>query len=232
MNVLLWKDYRLCRPVLIVGAALWAAPFLALIAFGFYLRARYGEGGQWLSVHWEMCGVISLGLSVFTIAMLAGEAFATERNDRSADFLAYLPISLRMNLISKGIWALGPSLLIWGLNLLIIFVLVPAFAPSATAEVTAQDGSAAVPVAVLAAVSVLAFGGAWCFSTFMSNHALAMFCGILSPFILGLLLQSLSFGLGITWLTETARPFEELAWGLGIVTIVGGSIYYLRRITP
>ena len=84
MKSLLWKEFRLCWPILLVGAGLLTAP---------YLIPLLGKSlGYSVRVDWPGAAVFSLALSILTLTLFGGSAIACERADRSAEFLAYQPI--------------------------------------------------------------------------------------------------------------------------------------------
>ncbi len=85
MKSLLWREYRRNRLLMLSGAVLVALPYLIAFAVNdFYVMANW-----------------SLGLSNMMAALLGGNAIAGETADRSAEFLAYLPVSRLQRFFSK-----------------------------------------------------------------------------------------------------------------------------------
>ena len=80
MNWLLWREYRRNRWILIAGATGVLLPYIIAVIFD----ANRSSG--------FVCAfVLSCVFSQMTVALLAGNAVAGERADRSAEFIAYLP---------------------------------------------------------------------------------------------------------------------------------------------
>src|SRR3990172_6606806 len=71
MKSLLWKDYRINRLLLIFGFVVSVGPWVIAIARHIQLTTR-GEGVWWGPEPWVSTSSISLGLSLFTFAMLGG----------------------------------------------------------------------------------------------------------------------------------------------------------------
>ena len=80
MSWLLWREYRRNRWILGLGAVGFFLPCLIAVLF----HAEHTE---------SFIGVFMLSTvsSYMTVALLAGNALAGERADRSAEFVAYLP---------------------------------------------------------------------------------------------------------------------------------------------
>ncbi len=233
MKALLWKDCYVNKFVLSVGSVLLFLPYVVFLILAAY--SRWPGSAVHVNMIWDyqiltIFSYVSLSLSLLTIAMLGGNAMAAERADRSAEFLAYLPPSRRRLLVSKIILAAGASLLIWIVNMVTLLVLAPRL-PGAPPLV---DGALwQVPgetTLALGAVSVLLFGVAWFSSSFLASPAIATFCGLLAPDVLGgvlLIVRSFCY-----------RPFPLLSWfsplslTLGILGFVAGTVCYLRRFEP
>ena len=98
MNMLLWKDYRLSRTILIAGVFFLAGPYLLLMVFH--------RDWDW---HYENSWIFSVCVSQFIMSLLAGNIIASERIDRSTEFLAFQgasrKVSSQVNL-SFALWCL------------------------------------------------------------------------------------------------------------------------------
>jgi len=100
MKWLVWKDYRLSRPVLVTVLLLWLGPQL----FGLIIAAHESETPielQHLGGGMVGASMFTIVLSQFTLAIIGGYIIACERESRSAEFLAYLPVSRFRILTSK-----------------------------------------------------------------------------------------------------------------------------------
>ena len=169
----------------------------------------------------------ALSFSMLTFAALGGNAFASERADRSAEFLAYLPPTRRMVVASKSILALGVSLLIWLVGLTLLYVMAPRLGPVEASLIQFRDDM----IPALIPSSVLLLGGAWLGSSFLPSHTLATFFGIL---VTVALLGALA---GIEYAVEPP-PFDvgwwyrTLCWPLGAAAFAAGVAIYVRRVEP
>lgn len=227
MRALLWKDYRLNRAILILGLAMLLGPYLAAGLLGLRGHARSPAGGAEWSSLFGAAADFSLGMSLLTVALLAGNAFAGERADRSAEFLFGLPLSRRKIVSGKAILALGATAVIWGVNLLMVSVIVPAVAD------TLDHGPARhSPVPGLAATSLLLLGAGWLGSSLLESPSMATGVAFAGPIlVIGTLLAS-------SMLSEWPAPDDLEGWYkagclvLSPTCFVAGTAYYLQRVEP
>jgi ABC-type transport system involved in multi-copper enzyme maturation permease subunit len=226
MTALLWKDYRLNRGVLLLGITLLLGPYVAAFAIALH--------GHWPSLppaeEWSVllltASLFSLVLSQLTLVTLAGNSIASERADRSAEFLTYLPPSRLQILASKVLLALLAAAVIWAVNLFVAEFVVPALG---TSPVHSADNLA--PRSMLAAAAVMLFGAGWLGSAVLDSPAIATSLGIGATLAVPFLL--------VTMLGLFGSPPDDLKhWSiitcltLGTLGFVGGSVYYLRRVEP
>ena len=92
MSWLLWREYRLNRWILATAAVAIVISYL----FGWLLNSYFPD--EELK---DLGPNLGLAWSLLAVALLAGNAFAGERADRSAEFLAYLPLERRRRLAGK-----------------------------------------------------------------------------------------------------------------------------------
>jgi len=228
MKSLLWKDYRINRLLLIFGFVVCVGPWVIGIARNLLLEWRGGEA-WWAPEFWVTIYGISLTLSLFTFAMLGGNAVAAERADRSAEFLAYLPVSRGAVLASKSIIALGPTLLIWTVNLAALFIVAPAITHVSAADIVAKsDGRESL--GLFAGLTVLLLGSGWFWSTVLNSHGLATGMSFFTLAAVGMGFIGLEFGCGLENFLE--NWFVTTSLLVGISGYVGGCAYYLRRLEP
>ncbi len=96
------KDLRLFRVPFITGLVILAGAYLvgAIVAVGVWGEATRDArravndiaAGRVVAYAVVPAALVALGLTAFLTASFGGGAFAVERRDRSADFLAMLPI--------------------------------------------------------------------------------------------------------------------------------------------
>lgn len=227
MMALFWKDWRVNRFVLIFGFVFLIGPLLGGVIRSLVGQWRHGSPvTPWalLLVH---CSFFSLAISFLTIGMLGGNAVASERADRSAEFLAYLPPSRLMVIGCKAVLALTACAIIWAFNLAVAYGIAPLVNQSADNLANPYTDM----VMPMMATSVVLFGSAWCVSCFSSSAAIATGIGFAVPIIIATLLAGIN-----EWLVDGTLAvgwwYQTLCIGLGILSFWLGFGYYLRRIEP
>jgi ABC-type transport system involved in multi-copper enzyme maturation permease subunit len=228
MKSLLWKDYRINRLLLIFGFVVCVGPWIIAIARNLLIEWRGGEA-WWAPEFWVFVYGISLVLSLFTIAMLGGNAVAAERADRSAEFLGNLPVSRGTVLASKSIIALGPTFLIWAVNLAALFIVAPSITHVSAADIVAKsDGRESL--GLFAGLTVLLLGSGWFWSTVLNSHGLATGMSFFTLAAVGMGFIGLEFGCGLENFLENWFVTTSLMVGIG--GYVAGCAYYIRRLEP
>ncbi|MFH1107898.1 MAG: hypothetical protein V1790_01680 [Planctomycetota bacterium] len=228
MKSLLWKDYRINRLLLIFGLVVCFGPWIIAIARNLLIEWRGGDA-WWAPGFWAFVYGISLVLSLFTFAMLGGNAVAAERADRSAEFLGYLPVSRGAVLASKSIIALGPTFLVWAVNLAALFIVAPSITHVPAADIVAKSD---VPesLGLFAGLTVLLLGSGWFWSTVLNSHGLATGMSFFTLAALGMGFMGLMFGFGLETIIEDW--FVSVCVAVGIGGYVAGCAYYLHRLEP
>jgi ABC-type transport system involved in multi-copper enzyme maturation permease subunit len=229
MRLLVWKDFRMNGLIVITGLVLLAIPHaVALYAALFGLGSPVPEGMSRLTMHLFPSSIFGLVLSTICFAFLGGNAIAGERADRSAEFLAYLPVTRRRILVSKLLAAAAIMALIWLPNLLIgILTLPEAVLP------LARDTKELLEIFANAAITGLVFFCvAWLFSAGLESPAIAAAAGLIAPFLL--------LG-GIYWvyyLLDFPPGFNPAPWyyglcfALALFSFAAGTWWYLRNVEP
>jgi len=230
MKSLIWKDYRINRLLLIFGSVVCVGPWVIAIVRHLQLNLR-GEGVWWGPEPWVSTSSISLGLSLFTLAMLGGNAIAPERADRSAEFLGYLPVSRWTILAGKSLIALTPAVAIWAVNLAFLLWVAPRLADGVSAVEIVLRSEVREFFNVFGPVSILLFGSGWFWSAALRSHGLAtgMSFFTLAVVVMGML--GIEYGLGVEgFLTNKSIAIAFLIVGIGGYLV--GCAYYLRRLEP
>jgi len=178
--------------------------------------------------------VLSLGLSLMTIGMLAGNAIAGERADRSAEFNAYLPVSRQQRLASKLIIPaivissiIGVSILTWHLFL--------GLGNSAHSMVDLGGWG------IYLSLAVAAYGVSWLFSSLQSSVVLASVAGYVGNFLIcgvavGYAVSQYEEPVGLVFAGDVESQFHEafdpminlLSLVVASVSFAIGSWRYLR----
>lgn len=228
MTALLWKDYRLNRGVLLLGVVLLLGPYAAAAVA--VLRGHWPSlppAREW-SAALLTASFFSLALSQLTLVVLAGNSIASERADRSAEFLAYLPPSRLRILASKALLALLSAGVIWAVNLCVAELLVPALGPKPDSVL---DQFA--PRSVFAASTVMVFGAGWLGSAVLNSPAGATSFGIGVPLVAGPLVVQAASTLFASGARDDLTSCAVILYlTLGSLCFVCGSAYYLRRVEP
>ena len=230
MRWLIWKEYRLNRLVLIAGATLLILPHAVILMLAWY-ELGPSVGGMPL---WSGCfffsSLQSVAVAQLTMVLLGGNAIACERLDRSAEFLAYLPISKRRTLAGKLALALLTAALIWVPNMLILLL--------ATRDLpelrTARDFQMMWEIPrYVALTGLLWFCVGWLLSSIAESPTFAICVGLISPALVLLGIEGLGWALGYS-LDETTVGswYRWTCLGLAAACFVAGTWYYLRRVEP
>ena len=233
MRKLLLKDWRVNRAAVVGGAALAACPYAVVFA----LQAMYPPGGghtfRTVGGAVEQASSGGLLLTLITAAVFGGIAFAAERRDRSAEFIAMLPAARSSVVLSKLLVAV-PCLVVPGLvHLCVGFVGTSWRVQTELPPFFAENFLSAL--LVFACMATLLFGVAWTLSVFIESPAIA---------------ASVAMGVGVllyltvaVWVSEYAaeRPHLRLnpnVWAgfagvaVGAVAFAASTAHYLRRVRP
>ena len=226
MKTLLWKDYRHNRQLFAVVGAFLLAPYVL-----FPLIAAGPGGLSFFAAVIRPACLTSLVVSVFVSAFVAGNAFAGERVDRSAEFVAYLPIRRKAAVASKAIVAIGACVLAWGANAAVVLA-CPLVGPVSSLNPSAWYLHLLPNTAV---AMVFVFGVSWLFSSFRTSSASAAASGLGTAVLVVVATVYLSEDL---WRPPDRIPdcwifgymFGVILVGVGC--FVAGSIVALRRVEP
>lgn len=232
MTWLVWKDFRLNRLIFIVAAVLFVLPYVIPAVVTWYQtgtlfpkNAMNLRNGPAVSCFW------SLGLLQLTMALAGGNAIACERMDRSAEFLAYLPISRGRILASKLLVAVGLIAMVWLPNLAVIVSL-------AGHPAVLVDKRFLVMFGLMATTGLTFFCVAWFFSAILHSPTFSVCLGMLPPLIVGMCIAT-SMATQFHGSGRTAQIFgwyRDLYLGiclsLAAICFAGGTFCYLRRVEP
>lgn len=219
MKALLWKDWHVNRPVLLAAAVIAAVPYAVVCVAGIVSRARYHVTRPWHEWLSDAC-LASMMLSCVSISLLGGYVLAGERSERSAEFLACLPVARRRILGSKLATVIGWTAALW-----LVEGLLAALAAAAGTPLSAR--SLADGLLVLTAACALSLGAAWLGGACTGSPAIGTAAGLAAPFLLLLALTAAGSGPGNPL---GPRTFVLLAGGLGLAMLGGGSWLFVRRV--
>jgi ABC-type transport system involved in multi-copper enzyme maturation permease subunit len=225
MRWLVWKDFRLNRPIFIVALFMLIMPF-ALTAILNWRGVQYHVADYVMG--WIWCDAIMLQLA---ITVLGGNLIAGERNDRSAEFLAYLPVSPGRKLASKLLVALALILLAWLPIVVSHWMYQHRFGPP-----TSGVHDTWPELGVVASIGLMCFSVAFLFSSFLESPTFSAFAGVAAPFLVFWSVWLLAYCLGPDIGRALEKWFPQLWFGLCLAisaaSFTGGTLYYLRRVEP
>lgn len=226
MKTLLWKDYRVNRQVLVVGMILLVAPYLAVVTFLWYQHGLLGISASNWATFLNGASEVSLGISQITIVLLAGHVIASERRDRSAEFLAYLPPTRSAILRSKALLSALVFAVVWGVFLCMSDLIVPLL-----------DGDLKVPFTssreITLALGIAMFGMGWFGSSRLESPTYATAIGVVAALVVPILLNC-----SILFTGYPADGHSYLNWlrasyiAVGVAGFALGWMSYVRRIEP
>jgi ABC-type transport system involved in multi-copper enzyme maturation permease subunit len=233
MNWLIWREYRLNRLILMAGLGLLLLPYamsLVALAWAKYPpKALEAFGGA---------ALYSVGLTQLTLVLLGGNAIAGERNDRSAQFVAYLPLSRPRRLAAKLMVTAATVIVLWGVNLLVLLI---ASGANLDLDLDTDPKLCNLVQTVLgysALMGLVSFGVAWLISSLQSSPTFAVCGGLIAPLVIVMGLHGAVWGLGLaTYPGSTFDEFVETGYSticamVAVVCFSIGTWYYLRRVEP
>ena len=226
MKALLWKDFRVNLPIIVAAVFIWLAAHAIAAVSMIFFAAHHNrlDAESWVEILFRVSTATFL-FSQLLIGALGANAMATERGDRSAEFLFYLPVTRQQMLASKLLVALVVAVAIWLWHLLVLEIVCPVLS-----NVLHEERIPSYAVVVASGVSL--FGAAWLASSFMRSTAysllasLALFGAIGAAFFNSV--QSWN------WPPEGTREpwFVGIHLTLGLVGYVAGTWYFTRRVEP
>jgi ABC-type transport system involved in multi-copper enzyme maturation permease subunit len=175
-------------------------------------------GGR-LSGYMDSAAEMGLLFMMLAAGVMGGAAFAFERRERSADFLAMLPVKRSRIIASK---------------LLVSFVVLGSVLAIETGVLLCshfQRQWETVPELLLAtssfaAAALAAFAMGWLLSTFLSSTAIAASVAILLTCFVSFWFDVMSQHT-MTWVMP-----PEIALSVAVILILVANMYYLRRVSP
>ena len=227
MKWLVWKEYRLNRVVLVVGATLLVVPHAIALVLAWREVGPSIGGASHLSANLLFSGFYSVVLSQLTLALLGGHVIACERADRSAEFLAYLPLSRARILASKITLALVTAALIWGPNLLIL-----RFVAELPEENLEAGPTVCGVLGYIALTGFVLFSVGWLFSSMLESPTFSICAGLITPFLVLMGIQSLAWLFALHPGEITGPWYRNTSLVLACACLVAGTWYYLRRVEP
>ena len=161
-------------------------------------------------------------------ALLGGNSIAGERIDRSAEFLAYLPVSRGRILTSKLLVALAAVPLVWLPNLAVLVIAWPF-----STNISPPAFYIAVTLGTIAITGLTFFCVAWLFSCMLQSPTFSVCAGLIVPLLVVTGIVWVIYLLGLPHRDDVVLGCY---WGLCLVISAAsfstGTLYYLHRVEP
>jgi ABC-type transport system involved in multi-copper enzyme maturation permease subunit len=219
MKSLIKKDFR-NNLVPIIGSALGLAIPYTIVICAWFLTAESTR--RHLNENLFSASIIGIWVTAVLASVYGGVAFAHERHERFADFLAMMPATRSQIVLSKVIVALSCLVTMVLLNIMVFCV-----------EWNGNRYFFHDLLIALAPVTMM-FGVAWFFSSFLDSPAIASAIGIGLTFacfmIVGLITANVSSANPHDVIFAVAVTMAENA--IGLAGFIGGTMIYMRRIAP
>jgi hypothetical protein len=166
------------------------------------------------------CAKLGLVISVIMAAAFGGAAFAIERRERSADFLAMTPAARWQIILSKLVISIGCLAPVWAIHQAVL--------ASAESDTFLRQQWLGVDVYIFAALCVATFGLSFFLSIFLESAAIAA-CATIGIVVAMCLLIGSFFDQtnNVTMLHIALVPCA-----VGLAAAISGAVYYSQRVAP
>jgi len=230
---LVWREWRRSRTILFVALGIIVA--LLLLVFSQPQTPPETAGGK-ISVVDRMAVVgyfatwIAVHVSVFLLPMIAANSLAGERADRSAEYIAPLPVSRSVRLMAKVVLLAAVAIALWAP------VLVVASLLRSSQLVKADDYRSGLELlGMVAAFTLLATALAWLLAAWVESPVIAAVGAIAIPVAVpwGMFSLQVPFlapaGFFSLWFDSEGIP-QSLTLLVAAAFFAAGSGLYVRRL--
>jgi ABC-type transport system involved in multi-copper enzyme maturation permease subunit len=192
LKALLWKDYRQNRMLFVAGLIMLmiTPPTVWMLAYLVTGTERLSNFNYMLTIAVNS----DIPISAVIVAMLGGTIIAADRADRSAAFLAFLPPSRGMVVLSKALCAFSAAFLLFFIIVVtgICSFLLDVRAINVTSIPQEVWKGLLLGISYLGSIGLLMFGTAWLAGSLSGSPAIASGVGIGCPVVLGVVILNLS----------------------------------------
>ena len=224
---LVYKDYRLLRHYLI-GLALVVLGCYTGLAWGMNHLLEYNafSPNTRLAVVLSGSSYCSFLCSFFLFAIIAGNTFAQERQDRSCEFMDALPPNRIQRCVSKAIVVIVPLLITVAINVLVALVATRLAVEESMAE-------RVIPMEVVWDIVFLLLGSVgigWCISSMSTGTGAPILLGLVSPLLIMYVVFLVNYLLGYeTKNFELLHQSGRAGLVIGIIGFLVGSLWFVRE---
>ena len=230
---LVWREWRRSRTILFVALGIIVA--LLLLVFSQPQTPPEAAGGK-ISVVDRMAVVgyfatwIAVHVSVFLLPMIAANSLAGERADRSAEFIAPLPVSRSVRLVAKVVQLAAVAIALWAPVLLVASLL------RSSQLVKADDYRFGLGLlGMVATFTLLATALAWLLAAWVESPVIAALGAIAIPVAVPWVMFSLQVpflapaSFFSFWIDSEGIP-QSLTLLVAAAFFAAGSALYVRRL--
>jgi ABC-type transport system involved in multi-copper enzyme maturation permease subunit len=239
MLALLRKEWRQSRLPVVGGVVLMLA-FYA-IALSTQLFNNH-PGAQTFDAYLGVLGAgaaYGMMLVAFMASVFGGVAFAVERRDRTAEFVAMLPVSRVAIAVSKLLTSAACLAGMFAANLLVLSMCVAGSATEAGFDSHAWSDAVRF-YGSLPPAAAMTFGVAWLVSSVLESPTISAITSLVvtgATAVLGAtLFRSYWHG---RWapnddaaLRTGMMLLQIIGWGTGLICVAAGTLIYRRRVKP
>ncbi len=213
MRWLIWKEFRLQWPIVVMGFVLMLVPFVVPLAV-VLLKG-------WNAVAISQAFVVNAGFTIVMAAVFGGHAIGIERQDRSREFLAVLPVSKPKIVLSKLVWPVVTIGLMWAIHAAVLAAW--------------EDGWRDPPVdgqviLLFALASWASFGIAWLVSTLQDSPIIAAGAGLAIPWAAALAIVYFFWLIDIDAEQLGIQLWGGLVLNAGLLCFAAGTWRYVRGV--
>ncbi|QDT02365.1 ABC-2 family transporter protein [Rubripirellula lacrimiformis] len=223
LKALFYKDLRIVKPILVLLAVATPLTFVAIAGICFYSMHSERSHESILATVFHLSLQISIYASYLSIAFVCSTVLTAERQDRSIEFLSYLP-PLRLHILLSKL-ALVALCLVACLSLFgCLRVLLEYFQDFST-EVSGRDIGAGDAIGMWVGCA----GASWFIGSFSKSTGLPALAGILSPM---LVIAAVQISLHMTESSMSLDTMQSVVSNsvllFGLAGFISGSLFFLN----
>lgn len=185
---LLWKEYRTNAHLIIVGLTVLFLPMLLAVSMA-YANSNGGSPWEIIGAGLTFGTVASMVFSQGMMICLGGLLIGGERSARTFEFLFNQPVSKTKIVISKLLFALAWTVVVWLIGITILNAGLQLVDPGRGVNLEALGIAFFVDVGV---VGLMLFSACWMASSMIEGSVLAMAIGAMATALLYLLVKGVS----------------------------------------
>jgi ABC-type transport system involved in multi-copper enzyme maturation permease subunit len=229
MIALLWKDWRIVRPLLIAAGVLYLVPALISAIWGLTATSQeLPQGHQWYGF---VASLLFFGCMAAVLAtpMFPAVMFARERRERTAELAATMPIRRGHIVLSKAIVALGAAITPWAITTVLFTALYGlSSGPPRFAEGLWDIGPLLVPIAMC----VMGFGLGWLLSTLISSETYAAAGAWVASVATLATIVLVQYNTPTPARALHVLPYVAIMVPIGVAAFAAGTAVALKRVSP